>query len=192
MLDDAGAKGTLYFKDKGLIKKTLSIKVDGHICHLIAYSVLNMSACGVKQPSMDPFFADIAIPSVLLNNPLFKFPVTPISADGNNNHFLTLPYIGSIDQQANLPPKKRRVSYDSAPSSSNSDWHDLNNPKSPNPEDFTRITISSLINTTETPLKETAKPDGPLDEEESDENDVLAMSASNLMFKALLHTIALL
>ncbi|KAL7410017.1 Gti1/Pac2 family-domain-containing protein [Mrakia frigida] len=104
------------FKTGGLIKKTISISINGVAQHLISYFTLEDALSGkLRTPSTVPELASISIPADLLAGFMFHFPpATETNEDG------TFRFVGEQDEatrsSTRLPSTRRATSAE--PSSS--------------------------------------------------------------------------
>lgn len=100
------------FKEDGLVKKTISVTVQGHTHHLVSYyTVADVMANKFITPSKDPRFGHITPRTELLNRQNFRTPVDEIdSVDGRPND-RTHPVVYAHDYSQYAP---HRSSYDMA------------------------------------------------------------------------------
>lgn len=77
-------------EDGGLVKKTISVKINGVSHHLVNYYSLEDAMAGnLQEPWFDPLFKDMHIRPELLQQTCFRTPISADFMDGNGNFYIT-------------------------------------------------------------------------------------------------------
>lgn len=71
------------FKDHGLLKKTMTVQINGVHHHLVSYYSLEDAKHHLRTPRDDPRFKGLKLRDELLNQPKFKFPNIDDAGDGS-------------------------------------------------------------------------------------------------------------
>lgn len=71
------------FKDNGLLKKTMTVQINGVHHHLVSYYSLEDAKHHLETPREDPRFKGLKLREELLNQPKFKFPNIDDAGDGS-------------------------------------------------------------------------------------------------------------
>ncbi|WVQ93914.1 hypothetical protein IAU59_000992 [Kwoniella sp. CBS 9459] len=114
------------FKEGGLVKKTMSVSVNGFAQHMVSYySVEDVLAGKLRSPSTIPELQSLEISSEYLSKQNFRFPpLTEIGPDG------VIRYRGEAEEPTSpLSPNSAYAFQGFPPPSSGSDYYDTSYPQ---------------------------------------------------------------
>ncbi|KAI9598778.1 Gti1/Pac2 family-domain-containing protein [Syncephalis fuscata] len=126
-------KGLYVLKINGMIKRTISVKINGHPCHLVAYqhSDRAQSPLNLKHPDQMPLLAGLTVSPQLIEQQNFRRPLRPFnniarlatlqkdkllldpSLVGRRQSLSASPIVKTEDEDPNLSfPSSRAISTD--------------------------------------------------------------------------------
>ena len=95
------------FKEHGLLKKTMTVLVNGVHHHLVSYYTVEDAKNRLRTPRQDPQVSSVRARDELLNQPKFKFPNIDDTGDGMfdqmDNPAVGYPYQPSLQTIGGLP-----------------------------------------------------------------------------------------